>query len=86
MMNEERLKTFIGAGMEYTNELDHLMLFVTQTRADLQDIIKMIEENDNKEDIKSNIEYNAERLDVYNEFFSRTVFELEKMLKGGLNR
>lgn len=85
-MNEDRLNTFIGAGLEYTNELDHLMLFVTQTREDLQDVIKMIEENDNKEDIKNHIEYNAERLDVYNELCSRTMFKLNEMLRGGLNR
>ncbi len=85
-MNEERLKTFIGAGLEYTNELDHLMLFITQTREDLKDVIKMIEENDNKEDIKNHIEYNAERLNVYHELFSRTMFKLDEMLRGGLNR
>jgi len=85
-MSEERLKTFIGAGLEYTAELDHLKLFITQTIEDLKNAVDMIEKNDHKEDIKSYIEHNIKRLDVYHELSSRTAYQLDEMLKGGLER
>ncbi len=85
-MSEERLKTFIGAGLEYSDELDHLMLFVTQTMEDLKNAVDMIEKNDHKEDIKNYIEHNIKRLDVFHELSSRTLYQLDEMLRSGLKR
>ena len=54
MMNEERLKTFIGAGLECTCALEHLMTLVESAREGLERVIKEVEQllKGVKQDIK----------------------------------
>lgn len=79
-MNEERLKTFIGAGLEYTCALEHLMILVESAREGLEIVIKEVDDG-NKQDTKDWISHNVEKLEVYMDVAHRKLYEIDKMLK-----
>ena len=88
MTSEEKewLNTFIGAGLEYVEELSHYQLFVSESRRDLKDLIEMFKRKAHEEHIINSIKHNIKRLEVYEDICCRTFYELEKMLKSRLER
>ncbi len=80
MINEERLKTFIGAGLEYTCALEHLMILVESAREGLERVIKEVDDG-NKQDTKDWIAHNVEKLEVYMDVAHHKLYEIDKMLK-----
>ncbi len=79
-MNEERLKTFIGAGLEYTCALEHLMTLVESAREGLERVIEEVDES-NRQDTKDWIAHNVEKLEVYMDVARDKLYEIDKMLK-----
>ena len=80
MMNEERLKTFIGAGLECTCALEHLMTLVESAREGLKRVIEEVDEG-NRQDTKDLIAHNVEKLEVYMDVAHHKLYEIDKMLK-----
>lgn len=80
MISEERLKTFIGAGLEYTCALEHLMVLVESARVGLEIVIKEVDEG-NRQDTKDWIAHNVEKLEVYMDVAHHKLYEIDKMLK-----